>query len=250
MKALILAAGRGSRLGPHTEALPKGFISLGGRPLIQQQLETLREAGVSEIAVVTGYRAETFADLGLTTFHNPDWAQTNMVASLWQARDWLRAGHCLVSYADILYEATLVRDLQARPEALLLPLNRHWRALWEARFANPLEDVESLRLHPDGRLAEIGQRVQSLDEVQAQFMGLLSIQPLGWQMLSAFLQQQSPQTLAHLDMTALLQAMIQAGTPIQTLLTDTDWIELDDPEDLALYQNWLPQGRLQRLCKV
>lgn len=82
MKAIILAAGRGSRMGGLTDTQPKGLVSLRGKPLLEWQLASLRAAGIHEIALVTGYRHEALSPYGLPMFHNPDWRRTNMVTSL------------------------------------------------------------------------------------------------------------------------------------------------------------------------
>ena len=88
MKALLLAAGRGSRLGRHTDQ-PKCLARLGERSLIERQIETLRGAGIDEIVVVTGYRAEMLEFEGIQYVHNPNWATTNMVETLFCAEEYL-----------------------------------------------------------------------------------------------------------------------------------------------------------------
>ena len=82
MKAIILAAGRGSRMKDLTDERPKCLVELRGKPLLEWQLEALREAGINEIAIVTGYKRELLVNRGLTEFHNPRWAETQMVSSL------------------------------------------------------------------------------------------------------------------------------------------------------------------------
>ena len=79
MRAVILAAGRGSRMGALTEAMPKCLTELAGRPLLAMQCAALAAAGASEVGIVTGYRAELLALPGLSRFHNPRWDTTNMV---------------------------------------------------------------------------------------------------------------------------------------------------------------------------
>ncbi|HEY9841671.1 MAG TPA: NTP transferase domain-containing protein, partial [Candidatus Obscuribacterales bacterium] len=79
MKAIILAAGRGSRMQGLSEAQPKCLTRLGDRPLLEWQLGALRQAGITETAVVKGYRGELLERPDLYGFENPRWAQTNMV---------------------------------------------------------------------------------------------------------------------------------------------------------------------------
>ena len=64
LRAVILAAGRGSRLHPYTENRPKCLMELGGMTLMERQLRALRGAGITDIVVVTGYRAEMLAPPG------------------------------------------------------------------------------------------------------------------------------------------------------------------------------------------
>ena len=75
MKTIILAAGRGSRLGERTREKPKCMCTLKGRTLLDRCLETLMQAGIAreEIGIVTGYRSDMFHEPGITYFHNADW---------------------------------------------------------------------------------------------------------------------------------------------------------------------------------
>jgi choline kinase len=158
MKAIILAAGRGSRMKHLTEERPKCLVELHGKALLDWQLGALREAGISEIAIVTGYKRELLANRGLTEFHNPRWAETNMVASLACAQDWLRKGTCIVSYSDIFYSVCAVKALIASESFLALTYDVNWLKLWSKRFGDPLLDAESFRLSSENTLAEIGKR--------------------------------------------------------------------------------------------
>ena len=103
MRAVILAAGRGSRMGTIGEERPKCLVELARKPLIERQIAALRGGGAEAVEVVRGYRAEMIERSGLTYFHNPRWAATNMVMSLAAAAPWLEAGPVIVSYADIFY---------------------------------------------------------------------------------------------------------------------------------------------------
>ncbi len=83
--ALILAAGRGTRLRPHTDHVPKCLVELAGKSLLARQWQALRYAGVDDIHVITGYRGSDIEALGYPTVHNPSYATTNMVATLFCA---------------------------------------------------------------------------------------------------------------------------------------------------------------------
>lgn len=243
MKALILAAGRGSRMHHMTDEKPKCLVELGGKPLLAWQMSALREAGVQTIAAVTGYRAESLRGHGLTLFDNPHWSRTNMVSSLMCAQAWFDDGPVIVSYADIFYPAQVVSALLAAPADIAVAYDPKGYELWAERFENPLDDAETFRLEGE-RIIEIGQKPRHKDQVQGQYMGLLKITPNGWHAISAYLATLTGELVAKLDMTSLLSQLIGRGQLLQAVAVTSAWGEVDNPDDLALYETMIAQGRL------
>lgn len=236
MKAILLAAGRGSRMKRLTDERPKCLVNLRGKPLLEWQLAALRKAGVGEIAIVTGYKRELLANRGLTEFHNLRWAETNMVSSLACAQEWLQAGPCIVSYSDIFYDAQAVKSLMDCPASLAVTYDPNWLELWTQRFGDPLLDAETFRLKPDNTLAEIGNKPESVDEVQGQYMGLLRFVPQGWAEVLRIRAALTPAECDRMHMTGTLQKVIEAGrVPIAAVPYAGEWGEVDSAEDLAGY---------------
>ena len=245
MRVLILAAGRGSRMHAFTEDRPKGLIELAGRPLLERQLDALRAGGCHRVAIVTGYRGDQLGPYAERIFHNPRWAETNMVRSLCCADEWLREGDSLVSYADIVVSATTVSALSASRSDLAISYDPSWLDLWSARFADPLSDAESFKRGNDGRLLEIGARASDLSRVEGQYMGLLRISPRGWQHITDYVERRSAEQLDRLDMTSLLSGLLRQGARVDTLPAHGQWIEVDSGDDLDLYHRLIADGRLQ-----
>lgn len=244
MRAVILAAGRGSRMKDLTEDRPKCLVELAGRSLLDLQCAALRTGGATEIGAVTGYRGETLQGRGLHLFSNPRWAETNMVMSLTAALSWLRAAPCLVSYADIFYPAETVRRMIAASGEIVIAYDPAWLALWQARFADPLADAESFAIDADGRLTDIGRKVATLAEITGQYMGLLKFTPKGWAEVEAFLAGLDPAQRDKLDMTGLLSRLLRAGIRIDTVPTAPGWGEVDAETDLDYYAAEVAAGRL------
>jgi choline kinase len=244
-RAVILAAGRGSRMGALGDDRPKCLVELEGRLLIERQMAALRRGGAEEIAVVRGYRAEMIDFPGLTYFANPRWAETNMVMSLAAAAPWLRSGNVIVSYADIFYRSELVRGLAAAPGALVISYDREWQRLWTRRFADPLGDAETFRIDGEGRLLEIGGKTTRIEEIQGQYMGLLKFTPEAWNAVETLLETLDPASRDRLDMTALLRRLLDGDhLAIGTYATDGHWGEIDSPEDARLYGEMIRKGDL------
>ena len=243
MKAIILAAGRGSRMKDLTDQRPKCLVELGGKALLDRQLAALRDAGVNQIAIVTGYKREQLKNRGLIEFENTRWAETNMVSSLACAGSWLKSGPCIVSYSDIFYDASAVASLMANCAPLAVTYDPNWLALWKKRFFNPLTDAETFRLKSDHTLAEIGGKPKTIEEVQGQYMGLLLFSPAGWAEVLRIRGGLTPVECDRMHMTGTLQKVIEAGNLSIAAVPDVgEWGEVDSAEDLAMYHVQSNQG--------
>jgi choline kinase len=244
MRALILAAGRGSRMGHLGADRPKCLVELEGEPLIARQIAALRRGGADEIGVVRGYRAEMIDFPGLTYFANQRWAETNMVMSLAAAASWLRAAPVIVSYADIFYRSELVRGLAGARGQLVISYDRDWRRLWTRRFADPLADAETFRTDPAGQLLEIGGKTARIEDIEGQYMGLLRFTPPAWSAVEKLLSSLDAPIRDRLDSTGLLGQLLAKKFPINTFATVGQWGEIDNPGDVALYQKMVRDGEL------
>src|ERR1700761_6561858 len=245
MRAIILAAGRGSRMGPLGGERPKCLIELEGKSLIERQVAALRGGGVDEIAVVRGYRAEMIDVPGICYFANERWAETNMVMSVFAAASWLRSAPAIVSYADIFYRSELVRDLAAAQGQLVVAYDRDWSRLWRRRFADPLADAETFRADASGRLLEIGGKTDRIEDIQGQYMGLFKLTPAAWCHIEALLNALEPAIRDRLDVTGLLRRLLARDEiAIGTFGAHGQWGEIDNPEDVALYATMARNGEL------
>jgi len=236
LKAIILAAGRGSRMKNLTDECPKCLVELRCKPLLDWQLKALREAGITEIAIVTGYKRELLSGRGLKEFHNPRWAETNMVSSLACAAEWLETEPCVVSYSDIFYDSSAVTALMHCPAMLAVTYDANWRALWEKRFGDPLLDAETFRMKADGTLAEIGNKPKTVEEVEGQYMGLLRFTPPGWKEVVRIRSALPSEQCDRMHMTGTLQKVIEAErVPVAAVPYRGEWGEVDSAEDIAIY---------------
>jgi L-glutamine-phosphate cytidylyltransferase len=237
MKAIILAAGRGSRMHNKTANRPKCLVKLRGRTLLEWQLEALRDAKVDSIGVVTGYKHELLEKWQLIKFHNPLWARTNMLSSLAYASGWLKENTCIVSYSDIFYGSSAVKSLMECDSPIAITYDPDWLDLWSKRFVDPLSDAETFRLNPNSTIAEIGNKPSSINEINGQYMGLLRITPEGWGEVERVRAGLHKEVRDNMQITKALQLIIGADRmPITALPFEGEWGEVDTPSDLALYQ--------------
>lgn len=233
MKAIILAAGRGSRMNSLTADRPKCLIELNGETLLDRQITSLSQAGIDQIGIVVGYKADLINPIGVRKFHNERWNETNMVASLHCASEWLSEETCIVSYSDIFYQKSAVEALIDCKEDLAITYDPNWKELWEKRFDDPLDDAETFQLKSGNFLSEIGKKPSSVTEIEGQYMGLLRITPKGWAEFRRVRRYFTFERLKTIHMTDMLQMIINQGLiNIKALPYIDDWAEFDSPSDL------------------
>ncbi len=122
MKAIILAAGVGSRLYPVTKNVPKCLVVVKGKSILQWQLEQYLDAGINEIIVVAGYlkeqvRAmiqEKFFGKPISIIENNEYRTTNNMYSLYLCIDKINGGF-LLSNGDVVFDETIINDLVKAP---------------------------------------------------------------------------------------------------------------------------------------
>ena len=213
-----------------TDEVPKCMLEFRGKPLIEWQLDSLNKAGISEIGIVTGYKREITESFGLSCFHNEKWSKTNMLYSLYQARNWLLSDDCIVAYSDIFYTEDSITPLLNTQADISITYDPNWLDQWTKRFADPLEDAETFS-QENGWLSDIGRQPKSLDEIKGQYMGIIKFSPKGWEQVEDFLTY-LPKSFDRMDMTSLLSKLIERNVPIRTIATTDEWYEFDSMNDL------------------
>ncbi len=253
MRAIILAAGRGTRLHPYTENAPKCLTELGGMTLIGRQVATLRSGGVDDIIIAAGYKAEMLKLPDVRMVLNPNWESTNMVETLFCAEDKF-GEEVIISYGDIVYEPRVLAALLASRHEISVAVDKNWRAYWEHRFEDPSNDAESLRMDGEGRITAIGDPVSDIAEIEAQYMGLMQFRGPGIEALKAARKNFRRVIRPWMDhrpveqayMTDLLTEMIFMGVDVHAVVVEGGWLEIDTVEDYESVITMSSEGSLNR----
>src|SRR5687767_14278337 len=165
--AVILAAGKGTRLRQSEDDLPKPLHRVGGVPLIERVIRSLAEGGVTRVVVVTGFMADkvretvTGLDLGVTIelAHNADYEKSNGISVIVGGRQC--AGPFLLSMADHIYTSAIVRLLAAQD---LAAADLYLATDTRTKDQLDIDDATKVRSE-DGRIVEIGKQLTSYDRI-------------------------------------------------------------------------------------
>lgn len=117
MKALILAAGLGTRLAPITNDRPKSLVQVNGTPILMKQIDNLHKNAITDITIVSGYLASVLERTvhsiypEITIIKSVDYATTNNMYSAYIARDAIGENEFLMMNADVYYDASVITEL-------------------------------------------------------------------------------------------------------------------------------------------
>jgi choline kinase len=226
LRGIILAAGKGARLNGTAGNRPKCLLRVGGLALVERQIETLRELGIDDIAVVVGCQAELVRQIcgpGVQFVENARFAETNSLYSLWLARPLLTDGFVVMN-CDVLFHPQLLDDLLT---------SRHEDALlvsYQEDEASPYGDEEMKVKVRRGCVVDISKTMPPAD-ADGENLGVVKFGAAGAELLGSILEARvdagalrdwAPRAFAEFAGRRPLHAVGTRGFP---------WTEIDFPED-------------------
>jgi choline kinase len=240
MKAIIVAAGPGSRLMPVTNEKPKCLLDVGGKTILERALEALGENGVEDIVVVSGYKSHLIDYPDVTYCHNPEFRKNNVLRSLFYAEDEMNDDF-IFSYSDILYSREIVAKLIGSEADVALIVDVNWIRTYEGRDQHPISEAELVKVE-DGKVVKIGKEVVKTEEAHGEFIGLAKFTKSGAEAMKAAYRRVSEdhcashfQNAASLDkayITDMLQELVDNGLLVQSVDIEGGWMEIDTQQDL------------------
>ncbi len=245
IKAVIVAAGLGSRLKGYTEDSPKCMLKFGDKTLLERQLGVFRECGINDISVVRGYKKEKINYEGLRYFENTEYEKNNILNSLFFAEEALN-GNVIISYSDILFEDVVVKRLLESDADISIVVDIDWRNYYEGRKDHPLEEAENVIFNANNEVTDIGKIFTEKDDVFGEFIGMMKLSPRGAKVFTRHFHRakelywdrpfQRAKTFQKAYITDMIQEMVDLGVPIHCVIIERGWKEIDTVED---YRNAL-----------
>ena len=249
-RAILIAAGRGKRLGTHTDEIPKSMVEVGAHPILGWVWKAFAAAGVEELVVIGGYRRDVLEQFVRSLVpkaifvENTEWQTNNILLSLAYARPYLDQP-CLLSYSDIIFTPAVARAAVESPAEIGLVIDREFRTIYEGRTEHPLEEGEVSDLMPDGSVARVGKRALPPANAVGEYIGLTKLGARGVATVANTLDTltqrfagrdgepfQRAATYRNAYLTDLWQHLIDGGVRIDPILIDGQWREIDTGQDL------------------
>lgn len=246
MKAIIIAAGTGSRLYPLTKDLPKCMLRLNGKTILEMQLEVYRKLGINNIAVIKGYMAEKINLPGIKYYINNDYKENNILNSLFYAEKEMDE-EFIVSYSDIIFENKVVEKLLECNDDICAVVDKQWKNKYLGRTLHPASEAEKAIVNND-RITIIGKGIQEEDGCH-EFIGMIKVSKRFAQQFRYFFniaknsydgkKFYEARAFKKAYLTDFIHFLIDQKVKITPIIIEDSWMEIDTKEDLErARKNW------------
>ena len=239
-KALIIAAGLGSRLKKHTENLPKCMLDFGGKTLLQRQLDAYKKNSITDISVIRGYKKEKIKYKGLKYFENTDYKNNNILNSIFYAEDFIN-GNIIISYSDILFDSTVVKRLLKSNHDISVVVDIDWRGYYVGRKDHPISEAENVIFNSNNEVEKIGKINTGNQEVHGEFIGMIKLSNRGTEIFKEHFHRlkkiywnkpfQRAKIFQKAYLTDFIQELVDIGIKVHCVIIESGWKEIDTVED-------------------
>ena len=231
MKALILAAGFGSRLAPITDNLPKSLVPVNGEPILFKQIRNLLENGIRDITVISGYKANVLASAvhaawpDIKIIESVDYATTNNMYSAYLGMQNTGAEELLMMNADVFYDSSVISALLAfqHPNAIVTDIGNY--------------NEESMKvIEREGRIVEIAKTITREDALGSS----IDVYKFDAEGVTAFYNKCKEYIVDKREVTKWSEVAlcdILGDVLFKACPLNGRWLEIDTHEDLAAAEN-------------
>ena len=239
-KALIIAAGLGSRLKKHTENLPKCMLDFGGKTLLQRQLDSYKKCGIKDISLIRGYKKEKINYKGIKYFENKDYKENNILNSIFYAEKVMN-NNIIISYSDILFDSSVVQRTLASNHDISVVVDIDWRGYYVGRKDHPISEAENVIFNSNNEVEKIGKINTGNEEVHGEFIGMIKLTNRGTEIFKEHFHRlkkiywnkpfQRAKIFQKAYLTDFIQELVDIGTKVHCVIIESGWKEIDTVED-------------------
>jgi choline kinase len=238
MRAIILAAGSGLRLGEFTQDIPKTLVDVNGESILERQISLLKEYGINEIFVVTGYKREKHVLKNIEYIFNARYSETEQLTSMMVARGKI-FGDVLIIFGDIIFDSDILQQVLASNDDITIPIDLDWKKSYEEEPNKPA-DIFWLNRKEIGKISAKEISLESKNEV-GEFLGIIKLSAAGSKILVKKYEElekshtgkfHDADSLNKAKLVDILQELIDSKIEISPLIISGKWCEIDTPKDL------------------
>jgi phosphoenolpyruvate phosphomutase len=238
VRAVVLAAARGTELGELTADKPKAMVEIAGAPLLSHIVDAYNAVGIKKITVVRGYKKEAVNLPNLSYVDNDDYASTGELSSLQAALKKLdNEQDTIISYGDVLFRKYIPQAMSEQDDDFVVVVDTNWRESVnrnrQADYAQCSRANSREAFASKVFLKRVAQNIPEADR-HGEWMGFLKVAahalPVLKDTVTSLL---SDRANAKAGVLLLINALIEAGRPVRVIYTTGHWLDIDSLDDVT-----------------
>ena len=248
MKAIIIAAGEGSRMGKLTQNIPKPLIMINGKSIIERQLSILKQNGILDIIIITGPHHEKFNFKKIKYIRDDNFLEHDQLGSLISAKKEID-GDVIILFADIIFENIVLAKILESKSDISIAVDMNWERTYASRPNSSFDDADKVRFE-EGNLSRIFKTMTEEDKKFeiGEFIGLMKLSKNGSKQLVDCYEKiqdihkgkfHDALSLKKAKLVDLLQELIENKIKIDAIPITGKWCEIDTEEDLEIAKKFV-----------
>ena len=243
MNAIILSAGKGTRLRPETISIPKGMVKLFDKSLLEMQIDIFKKCGINDISIVTGYLADKITFPSINYFKNENFSSTAGNESIFCAREKLQ--DCtIITYGDLVFEKAVIDQVIDFKGDIGIAVDLDWEKNYVDRDQHPKSEAENILINGN-EILEIRKNISECKENEkiGECPGLVKFSRKA---SKVFLDKYSELEISHQGkfhnasslekalISDMIQELIDSEINVEPIYVSGKWCEIDTPQDLEI----------------
>ena len=242
MKAIVIAAGEGSRMGKLTKNIPKPLVLVNGKSIIERQLSILKQNGILDIIIITGPHHEKFNFKNVVYVNDLDYKKHDTLASLMTARDYMN-DEIIITYADQIFEEKIMESINNFSGDIGIAVDLDWEKNYVNRDQHPKSEADTVLFDKEGNILELRKNIQKPDSKIGEFAGIVKLSKKGSNILLKKLNElhkshngkfHNASSLKQSIIPDMIQELIDSEINVEPIYVSGKWCEIDTPQDLQI----------------
>ena len=248
MKAIVIAAGEGSRMGKLTQNIPKPLVMVNGKSIIERQLSILKQNKILDVIIITGSHNEKFTFKNVVYVNDLDHKKHDTLGSLITARDYMN-DEIIITYADQIFDEKIIESINNFSGDIGIAVDLDWEKNYVNRDQHPKSEAENILINGN-EILELRKNISECKENEkiGECLGLMKFSRKA---SKVFLDKYSELEISHQGkfhnapslekalISDMIQELIDSEINVEPIYVSGKWCEIDTPQDLEIARKLL-----------
>ena len=248
MIGIIIAAGSGGRISNDVKDLPKSLLMINGKPIIDYQIQALKQVGIKDIVVITGQHDNKFELNNVQYVKDHYYEKHDILGSLMEAKDFLKSD-VLVLYSDIIFESKVIQQIIDSKGDISIAIDMNWEKKYKGRTEHPKYEAENVQLNEIKKIIKIKKNIKDNNGEVGEFLGIIKFSSYGSELFVKKYEEliethhgsfQQASSISSAYLTDMIQELIDSKIDVNPVFISGKWCEIDTMQDLKKAEKIFP----------